>query len=1799
MQHGTMETMQNCVRLFDVAADVTAFAIVSDAADAKLRNGRLERDVTISAPYPSPAGAAGVDGPNELCTVSLKLFLPWRARACEDRAASVAGGNDTEYAPMPTFVTQTPSLASVASNAEGRASVRESRAQTQVRTFVETLVRGRVAKHPREDGTWILRRSAFNSTASDDLASGRGPTALLEHMALVGDELDDPHLGNSEVVEELRRTKSRLPRMALLPFSHACRCVANATIGGGHGAHGRCRTRASRFGDTFEIAEMFYDTQECGFGKRQLQACVAMHLVSDLSFFCLVATDKVLKRCAYKLPAENVGARLPELAINIFTRDVPRGKKARWLDSLRPPRSTLYKYALGTAGVTAGVAWALMKSCGFSNPAMGAESYGEEDFGAFVARLQEADFHRNLFSGPAQFRATPGRGSKPGSVSQLPLSVLSDEQYGDYLGALPCKDKFEVGDGMHVPAIAIAVGRCLPLIRRLCQDLLDGNYQAELRRVLSTDSALQSFQAYLAHAASGEGDELVMLNMTRHVLRTGFGAAALAAMLVDPGEVDKATWDMHGVPSFVTHLVCVLTHGLHNVLNANRDKEKTLLPDVVPKVLLPMATFSLKWGEVQTTTAQDAPPDYSGGVPHGYSLGNEYDFEPEALRGGKQLSKACIRWWVELVQKPSPHLTSLQDKVAREMPEHPAADILPRSQAADEVRAEGTGPVVETRTASRSDGEGGSGSHEDIIQGSDATEDVRVEDTGPVVEARTPSRLENEGCSGSEVVADVTSTVDAKLSLRESAAVADAAPVVAAPVVQQGGEVTQAAASVAGPVDSGVVQTRTTPSSLVVPREHMRCHLGDIRCESTRYTSLSCFVSRVLFQDWGLYGKYVEESARSGSFPASEVGNCYENPSDAVQHVASLAWAEASVEIFDSLRKCDESLAETGMYRNSKDAYFPKLGDPNGGAETADLCDHCKDLGAHVVQVEVHVGCQVTETPGWEGAGQRHRHTFARQQRTTLAPEGKALPLKEDMMAVVYPEKAGSRLVLAYVRAMSERGAYRAAHCVFLRTAFEDLRQRSKEENLRMTALYSTTQMKRMLEDLSVWQTHGTKVSRVGGEEGLPAVEVRADMNSGFDPILECLANPSVFFRLRNQCKKGQVPGLTGIEKVKWVENFTQPSPPKLHHWSRQTFEEDFRWRKEEGRRLRVETIDKFMLLVVPGLNLNAAQLEVVKDQQRMHVKVWEGKTEAPRRVVFVKGGGGVGKSALLGPLISLNLVTNAKTKGHPLSYENLRRSGRSIFGASNESGTAVVGIFAEMNRSLDASVAAIMRPKALRTADDKPSLAKIFRVGSGCEDSRVEILTLKFMATAPLDKLHPAWRRPPADADPLEKTKFEQFEKLREDYKRADEEPQTARRRYLLHQARIPLLDHLLENADIIAATISAVTSWVFERFDRTLHTVYVDECAKAPSPQLLHLLMGKVGKRSWVWNVVLIGDDDQILPHSSTKEIIPAAYMRRSLFGNVARASGAHVFFLDTQYRMHPTISKFPSLEFYGGKLKDGLPLDAFFRKYHRDGLNRFPPVLFLDTTGEVTFTERRADQDEPCEEAHDPADESFSSADDDEEVHKRDEETERSSCANDGEAKLCVAIAETLVTLYPCGGSTSSPDVTREKPRIMVIAPYLSQKRRIEALVKNKPVLHQGPWEISVLTAERAQGEQADVVIVSTVRSQYVTQSGPSGYYPQRVRPTASRARARFVSQRNRLAVMCTRARYSLIFIGDSGLLASNEALEDDEREAGLDPPWKRLVAYCKEKGIYRRAVEAQTTYNEPREEAANHPPKRRRT
>ncbi|KAL3763335.1 hypothetical protein ACHAW5_011002 [Stephanodiscus triporus] len=235
-----------------------------------------------------------------------------------------------------------------------------------------------------------------------------------------------------------------------------------------------------------------------------------------------------------------------------------------------------------------------------------------------------------------------------------------------------------------------------------------------------------------------------------------------------------------------------------------------------------------------------------------------------------------------------------------------------------------------------------------------------------------------------------------------------------------------------------------------------------------------------------------------------------------------------------------------------------------------------------------------------------------------------------------------------------------------------------------------------------------------------------------------------------------------------------------------------------------------------------------------------------------------------------------------------------------------------------------------------------------------------------------------------------------------------------------------ILKNAQVVCCTCIGSGGDILDSM--TFERVMVDEATQATEPAVLVPLAR--GCRQ----LVLVGDHCQ-LPPTVLSTRAEEEGLGVPLFSRMV-ACGVPPFMLDTQYRMHPGISMFPSDLFYGGKLKDGVspperrPLQGF--PWPREEF----PIAFIPVIDSVEI---------------------------DDGVSK----------ANEAEAlEVCHAVVQLLD-----GGQCTVSDIA-------VVTPYAAQVRLIRRQLRN--LLPQGPPFVEVSSTDGFQGREKEAVIFSAVRS-----------------------------------------------------------------------------------------------------------------
>ena len=309
-----------------------------------------------------------------------------------------------------------------------------------------------------------------------------------------------------------------------------------------------------------------------------------------------------------------------------------------------------------------------------------------------------------------------------------------------------------------------------------------------------------------------------------------------------------------------------------------------------------------------------------------------------------------------------------------------------------------------------------------------------------------------------------------------------------------------------------------------------------------------------------------------------------------------------------------------------------------------------------------------------------------------------------------------------------------------------------------------------------------------------------------------------------------------------------------------------------------------------------------------------------------------------------------------------------------------------------------------------------------------------------------------------------------------------------------------------VFIGTSSSVGGAQFKELRQDIDIIIHDEAANSLEAETLIPLtssMHEDGNRRLFY--FAIGDERQLPATNFTPDMIEGSKLRldlpfnmktltMSLFEGLVYGNRSTVSFLSAQYRMHPTISRIISPPFYQCLFHCPLPRERFLVGYNQPSLHdtSFYPLTFIDTSGIVNRFETK-----------EPGGQIF----------------------NNCEAHIVVDI---ITRLY-----NTMPEVNFNE-QITVIAPYRAQVEHIERAINNLLPGHQDQntrdvRDIRVSTIDSMQGNQSDVLIVCTTRS---NRQGTVG----------------FLDRSQRLNVAVSRARYLNIIIGDISSLNGRRPVED---------------------------------------------------
>ncbi len=241
-----------------------------------------------------------------------------------------------------------------------------------------------------------------------------------------------------------------------------------------------------------------------------------------------------------------------------------------------------------------------------------------------------------------------------------------------------------------------------------------------------------------------------------------------------------------------------------------------------------------------------------------------------------------------------------------------------------------------------------------------------------------------------------------------------------------------------------------------------------------------------------------------------------------------------------------------------------------------------------------------------------------------------------------------------------------------------------------------------------------------------------------------------------------------------------------------------------------------------------------------------------------------------------------------------------------------------------------------------------------------------------------------------------------------------------------------LLAGSEIICSTLSGSAHSVLSNLGIKFETVIIDEAAQCIE------LSAIIPLRYGCKKCIMVGDPNQLPPTVLSQAAASYSY-EQSLFVRMQQNHPNSVYLLNTQYRMHPMISSFPSKEFYHSQLIDGPNMAKITeKKWHK--LPHLGPYRFFDV------------------------------------VSKHQQSTKSKSLFNTAESELALKIVERVIRTYPDDNWVG---------KIGIISPYKEQIRSLKNLFKrkyNEAILN----EIDFNTVDGFQGQEKEIIILSCVRA-----------------------------------------------------------------------------------------------------------------
>ncbi len=314
-----------------------------------------------------------------------------------------------------------------------------------------------------------------------------------------------------------------------------------------------------------------------------------------------------------------------------------------------------------------------------------------------------------------------------------------------------------------------------------------------------------------------------------------------------------------------------------------------------------------------------------------------------------------------------------------------------------------------------------------------------------------------------------------------------------------------------------------------------------------------------------------------------------------------------------------------------------------------------------------------------------------------------------------------------------------------------------------------------------------------------------------------------------------------------------------------------------------------------------------------------------------------------------------------------------------------------------------------------------------------------------------------------------------------------------------------LLLNTKILCTTLNSAGSDRLKKMRIPFDYLIIDEACQCVEPSALIPLCHNVKQ------LIMVGDHMQ-LPATVFSEDATKTQYNRSLFERLIDNNyPRHI--LTIQYRMHPNIRNFISSVFYNNQLKDDIGLVDKMKKelifeYIKDKKN----FSFFDIVyGKEIFDNK--------------------------------------SYFNESEVDFSLKIIRQIDKMFKKKimnynhDDYFNPKSYEKKYKYAVITPYKSQvKLFIEKLSKIKSKLSKN-IDIEINTVDSFQGQERDIVIFSTVRSNFLNDDEYS----------KNHTGIGFLNDFRRMNVALSRAKFACFVIGNSNTLKNNSY-------------WKKLIDYC---------------------------------